>query len=493
MSINTLINELLNYGLRKDILSEEDFPYLANVLIDFFGEKEFTLEKTKVRGLVPILDDMVAYALKVNILENNDIVSIDNLKAKIVDFIIDRPKEVIRKFQEYYQDNPSKATDYLYKLSQDTNYIQTERIAQNIQWEYQTEYGIIHLTINLSKPEKDPRLIALSKMQNNNYPKCQLCRENEGYRGHLGYDARSNMRIIPLTLNNELWYFQYSPYSYFNEHAIVLNKEHIPMIINRDTFIKLLDFLDYFPEYFIGSNAGLPIVGGSILNHEHYQGGKYHFPIVDAKEKQMATINEVSISKVDWPLSTIRLRSPFRNKIIDLATYVLKTWQNYQNEELLIINSPEEIHNTITPISRKEGENYVFDLILRNNYTTEELPDGVFHPHSNLHHIKKENIGLIEAMGLGILPPRLKTEFELIARYLQGDEATLDDERLEKHREWIKELQSAYNSKYDVHKFILEETGKVFSNVLNDAGVFKMNEQGNIAFEDFIKQIIKSV
>lgn len=490
MKINDLINELLNYGLRKKILAAENYSYTANVLIDFFGEKEFSETDITPRDLDAILHDLTAYALSKGILKESDVVSVDNFQAKVVDFLIDKPQEVIRKFYAYYKQSPTLATDYLYELSQNTNYIQTKRIASNIKWKHQTEYGIIDLTINLAKPEKDPRLIALQKLSQSGYPKCQLCKENEGYRGHIGYDARSNMRIIPLKLNNEEWCFQYSPYSYFNEHCIALNKDHIPMIINRGTFIKLLDFLDYFPEYFIGSNAGLPVVGGSILNHEHYQGGKYHFPIEKAEAEYLGAAYGVEVYRVVWPLSTIRIRAKEREKLINFAERIFNAWQNYENQELLIVNSKADLHNTLTPIARKEGDTYVFDLILRNNYATEEYPDGVFHPHANLHHIKKENIGLIEAMGLGVLPPRLKAEFTLIARFLQGESAALNDERLAKHRHWIEEIQPRYHQQHDVMEFILEEAGKVFSAVLKDAGVFKLDEEGIKAFRDFINLVI---
>jgi UDPglucose--hexose-1-phosphate uridylyltransferase len=489
MKINYLLNELLTYCLEKGILEEVDYLYTVNTLIEFFNQKEFSKEKVKVRELDLILDDLALYAFNNGILKENDVVSLDNFKAKTIDFLIDRPKEVIRKFYKYYQEKPSKATEYLYQLSKDVNYIQTKRINQNLKWQHQTEYGNIHLTINLSKPEKDPRLIALQKQQKSGYPKCQLCPENEGYRGHIGYDGRSNMRIIPIKLNNEEWFFQYSPYSYFDEHSIVLNKEHIPMIINRETFVKLLDFLDYFPEYFIGSNAGLPIVGGSILNHEHYQSGKYRFPIEEAEAKLFASIDDVEVYSVKWPLSTVRIKSKNRENLIAFADKILHIWRKYENKDLLIVNNEDEIHNTITPISRKEAEFYVFDLILRNNYTTDELPDGVFHPHPSLHHIKKENIGLIEAMGLGILPARLKTEFELIGKYLQGDSKIAEDERIKKHWHWVEKIQIKYLGA-NTESFILEEAGKVFSEVLKDAGVFKMDEKGQMAFQEFLNLLI---
>ncbi|MFY9422468.1 MAG: UDP-glucose--hexose-1-phosphate uridylyltransferase [Bacilli bacterium] len=489
MRINALINELLAYALEKGILEEADYAYATNLLIDFFGEKGFTKEEIKARDLDAILDDLTAYALENGILGEDDIVSRDNFKAKTIDLLMDRPKEVIRKFHAFYKESPRKATDYLYKLSKDVNYIQTKRIAQNIKWKHGAEYGTIDLTINLSKPEKDPRLIALQKGQKSGYPKCHLCLENEGYRGHIGYDGRSNLRIIPLNLNSEPWFFQYSPYSYFEEHSIVLNKEHVPMVINRGTFIKLADFLDYFPEYFVGSNAELPIVGGSILNHEHYQSGRYRFPIEDAEAEFFRKAGDVEVYALRWPLSTVRIKSRNRESLIDYAAHILDAWREYENKDLLIVNSKEEPHNTITPISRKEEEFYVFDLILRNNHTTEDRPDGVFHPRQAFHHIKKENIGLIEAMGLGILPGRLKTEFDLIGRFLSGDEEAGRDERLKKHWHWVERIKDRYNPETDAAGFVLEEAGKVFSEVLKDAGVFKMDEEGQQAFREFLKSL----
>lgn len=489
MKINSLLNELLAYGLKKRILEEDDYPYATNLLLDLFREREFFPEEVQVREIDEILDDLTAYALARGILKEDDVVSRDNFKAKTIDLLMDRPKEIARKFYERFRESPHRATDYLYQLSKDVNYIQTKRIAQNIKWKHRTEYGTLHLTINLSKPEKDPRLIALQREKKSGYPKCQLCVENEGFRGDIGYDGRSNLRLVPLELGGERWFFQYSPYSYFEEHSIVLNKEHVPMVINRGTFIKLADFLDYFPEYFVGSNAGLPIVGGSILNHEHYQSGRYRFPIEDAEGDFFQETGGVEVMLLRWPLSTVRIRSKDRSALIDFAAHLLDAWQKYENKDLSIVNSREEPHNTITPIARKEGDSYIFDLILRNNYTTPERPDGVFHPRPEYHHIKKENIGLIEAMGLGILPGRLKTEFDLIARVLTGDEEVGKDERLLKHAHWIKELKGKFVPGADVNCFLLEEAGKVFSGVLKDAGVFKMDERGREAFKDFLRTL----
>lgn len=491
MNIMYLINELLDYGLSKKILNEQDFSYCANVLIDKFHINQFQRINTIPRFVDDILNDLAIYAYEIGIINSNDVVTLDNFKAKVIDVIIDKPSVVINKFYDLYKINPNNATDFLYQLSKDTNYIQTKRIAQNQHWTYETEYGKIELTINLSKPEKDPKLIALQKEQKTGYPLCQLCKENEGYRGHIGYDARSNMRIIPLTLNDEKWFFQYSPYSYFNEHSIVLNEKHIPMIINKNTFIKLIEFLDYFPEYFVGSNAGLPIVGGSILNHEHYQSGKYHFPIEIAKSEVINTWEDVEVYKVIWPLSTIRLKSTNKEQLISLANQILLSWQKYQNEELNLYNDENNIHHTVTPIARKENKKYVFDIILRSNYTNNQFPDGVFHPHPNLHHIKKENIGLIEAMGLAILPPRLKMELTLIENYLLGNEEIYKDPSLKKHLHWVDEIKKNYNSKVNVKEFILEEVAKEFSKVLQDSGVFKMNSKEQNIFLNFINNSIK--
>jgi len=456
-----------------------------------FNRKEFIAIDTPPRDLSLILDDLAHFAFHNHLIPSNDVVTMDNFKAAIMDAIMEKPQTVINRFQELYQQKPSLATDYLYQLSKDSNYIQTKRISQNVHWQEKLEYGELAMTINLSKPEKDPKLIALQKTnKSSSYPKCQLCVENEGYRGHLSYDARSNMRIIPITLNKEPWYFQYSPYSYFNEHAIVLHEEHKPMIVDGSTFRKLLDFLDLFPTYFIGSNAGLPIVGGSILNHEHYQAGKHHFPIEKAQASFVRRVGDVTVERLIWPLSTIRLLSPNKEQIITMATHILEKWQSYQNPALSLLNPSFGFHHTLTPIARLEQKQYVFDLILRSNYVNQEYPDGVFHPHPDCHHIKKENIGLIEAMGMGILPPRLKFELDLVGKVLQGKDELRRDEGLQKHADWLNYLQTIYDGKEDVQTFIYKQTGIVFSKALKDAGVFKMDEQGQTAFGEFINDCL---
>jgi UDPglucose--hexose-1-phosphate uridylyltransferase len=487
MDINYHINELLSYGLQKAIMSLHDYQYNANVLIALFNRKEFIKMETVKRDLELVLDDMAHFAFHAQIINGCDIVTLDNFKALIMDVIMDKPKTVINQFWDLHKKQPSDATNYLYQLAKDSNYIQTKRISANVLWQETVDYGELEMTINLSKPEKDPKLIALQKThKSTTYPKCQLCIENEGYRGNILYDARSNMRIIPVTLNNEPWFFQYSPYSYFNEHAIVLHQEHKPMIVDASTFKKLLDFLDLFPEYFIGSNAGLPIVGGSILNHEHFQAGKHSFPIEKAKAISMGTKNNVHLYRLIWPLSTIRLVSNDKQEIIKLANELLIHWQNYENRNLLLYNSPSDIHHTVTPIARKHKDNYIFDIILRSNYVNCEYPDGVFHPHPDCHHIKKENIGLIEAMGMGILPPRLKIEFDLLGKILEGHEEVLCDVRLHKHLDWLLQLKAKYDGKNPVQDFIKNQAGNVFSKALSDAGVFKMDDQGQEAFIKFI-------
>lgn len=491
MDLFKLINELINYAISKELIKEADYVYISNRLIGIFNEKEFKKEKINPRNLNLILSDLVKEAFNRNIISSNDIVSIDNFKAKIMDELLPKPSEVITKFWENYKKSPKNATDYLYSFAINSNYVQQERNLQNESWFYQTKYGLLGLTINLAKPEKDPKLIALAKEQSLSYPKCQLCIENEGYQGHIGYDSKANMRIIPITLNNEKWRFQYSPYSYYNEHSIVLNEEHVPMMVNVDTFIKLFDFLDLFPHYFVGSNAGLPIVGGSILSHEHYQSGRYHFPIEDAKVEFIGNYKSVKVNRLIWPMSTIRAISSSRSDLIEYAQNVLKLWHNYQNEELNIINTQINTHNTITPILRKKENEYEIDLVLRNNYTNDEYPDGVFHIHPKYYNLKKENIGLIEAMGLGILPPRLKYEFQLIEDILKGSKDKVNDPRLIVHKDWINELRKNYDSSIDPKTFIRFEAVKRFEKILECAGTFKQDKQSIIYFTDFIKETLK--
>jgi len=490
MNLDILINELIIYGINKQLIKDTDYNYVANRLIALYNEKSFIKLNVIPRQLHLILTDLANLAFEKKIIQSADVVTLDNFKAKIMDELLPKPSEVIAKFWSNYQISPKMATDYLYKLSIDANYVQAYRNLQNESWEYQTKYGVLQLTINLAKPEKDPKLIALQKSINFGYPKCQLCIENEGYQGHIGYDSKANMRIIPIVLNGEKWRFQYSPYSYYNEHSIVLNEEHVPMVINEATFKKLIAFLDLFPHYFIGSNAGLPIVGGSILSHEHYQAGYYHFPIEDAKEIFLGKYKSVDVYRLIWPMSTIRIKAKDKNELIEYASKILNSWQNYQNEKLSIINSKEELHNTITPIARKYNDMYVFDLVLRNNYTNAQYPDGVFHIHPEYYNIKKENIGLIEAMGLGILPPRLKKELLVIEEILKGKITKIDDSSMLLHKEWISELLENYDRNIEPAKYIRIEAVKRFQKMLECAAPFKQDDYSIECFNEFIKNVI---
>ncbi|MBP5599360.1 MAG: UDP-glucose--hexose-1-phosphate uridylyltransferase, partial [Lachnospiraceae bacterium] len=401
----------------------------------------------------------------------------------------------INKFNNLYKENPEKATNYFYKLSCDSDYIRRYRIKKDQKWITSTQYGDLDITINLSKPEKDPKAIAAAKlMKQSGYPKCLLCKENEGYAGRINHPARENHRIIPITINDSNWGFQYSPYVYYNEHCIVFNGEHVPMKIDKGTFKKLFDFVKQFPHYFVGSNADLPIVGGSILTHDHFQGGRYEFAMAKAKVEKEYTVKgfeDVKVGRVKWPMSVLRLSSTDSEKIIELADVILNKWRNYTDEDAFIYAfTDNEPHNTITPIARKRGENFELDLVLRNNITTEEHPLGVYHPHKELHHIKKENIGLIEVMGLAVLPARLNTEMaDLEKAYLEGKDIR-KDEVLSKHADWL----DTFKDKIDkdpskIHEIVQEEIGKVFSKVLEDAGVYKRDEKGLAAFDRFVNSI----
>lgn len=409
-----------------------------------------------------------------------------------------RPSEVINKFKKKYKHSEKEATDYFYKLSKNCDYIRTDRIAQNIVWKSKTQYGDIDITINLSKPEKDPRAIAAAKsLPQGNYPKCLLCKENVGYRGRLNHPARQNLRIIPLSLNNERWHLQYSPYSYYNEHCIVFSDKHEPMKITKKTFDRLLEFVEKFPHYFIGSNADLPIVGGSILTHDHYQGGSYEFAMNRAKDICKFNFNEIALSIVKWPLTVLRLKGKDRQKISDLANKLLEHWRNYTDEEAgVYAETNNEKHNTITPIARREKDLFVLDLVLRNNRTSEEHPDGIFHPHKELHHIKKENIGLIEVLGLAVLPARLKDEMEMLKPYLLGEKDNIyEDEVMKIHGDWCSEIIEKYSdiNKDNVDEIIKDEIGEVFTKVLEHCGVLKISDTKAIErYIDSLKLIINN-
>lgn len=446
--------------------------------------------------LEQILGGICDYAYEQGILEENSVGYRDLFDTKVMSLLVDRPSNVIRRFRALYQEDPKKATDYYYKFSQDTDYIRRYRIARDRKWTAPTQYGELDITINLSKPEKDPKAIAAARLaKQTSYPKCLLCRENEGYAGRLNHPARQNHRIIPVTINGSDWGFQYSPYVYYNEHCIVFNSQHTPMKIERATFAKLLDFVRQFPHYFVGSNADLPIVGGSILSHDHFQGGCYEFAMAKApveKELTFAGYEDVKAGIVKWPMSVIRISSADTERLIDLADKILLAWRGYTDEDAFIFAETDgEPHNTITPIARKRGSLYELDLVLRNNITTKEHPLGVYHPHAELHHIKKENIGLIEVMGLAVLPARLKDELEHLQTAILAGSDIRADEELAKHADWVDELKQKYGSftKETIGTVIRDEVGIVFMKVLEHAGVYKRTEQGQEAFLKFVEYV----
>lgn len=502
------IAKLIQYGLETGLIEREDAVYTANRVLELLEID--TLEEAAqaailsyepgkdsvVAELPEILGDICDYAYENKILEENTVGYRDLFDTKVMSLLVDRPSNIIRKFNELYQEDPKKATDFYYKLSQDTDYIRRYRIARDRKWVSPTEYGDLDITINLSKPEKDPKAIAAAKLAKQiSYPKCLLCVENEGYAGRLNHPARQNHRIIPVTINGSRWGFQYSPYVYYNEHCIVFNSQHIPMKIERATFAKLLDFVRQFPHYFVGSNADLPIVGGSILSHDHFQGGCYEFAMAKApieREVSFAGYEDVEAGIVKWPMSVIRLRCEDTDRLIDLADKILLAWRGYTDEAAFIYAETDgEPHNTITPIARKRNGKFELDLVLRNNITTKEHPLGVYHPHGELHHIKKENIGLIEVMGLAVLPARLKDELEhLKEAMLEGRDIT-GDEELGKHADWVEELKVKYGSfeRSTIDKVIEDEVGLVFSQVLEHAGVYKRTVEGQEAFGRFIDAV----
>ncbi|MDD7027561.1 MAG: UDP-glucose--hexose-1-phosphate uridylyltransferase [Lachnospiraceae bacterium] len=491
------IRQLVKYGLKEGLLEKEDEIYTINRLLELFGLDEMEEgDETGGMELEEILADMLDYAVQKGLMEDNSITCRDLFDTKIMGLLLPRPSEVIRRFWKLYEEeSPKAATDFYYKFSQDTDYIRRYRICRDQKWVTPTEYGDIDITINLSKPEKDPKAIAAARLaKQGGYPKCLLCMENEGYAGRINHPARQNHRIIPIEINGSKWGFQYSPYVYYNEHCIVFNSEHIPMKIEHATFCKLFDFVKQFPHYMVGSNADLPIVGGSILSHDHFQGGNYEFPMARAlveRTFEVKGFEDVKAGIVKWPMSVIRLSGPDTERIIALADWILDTWREYSDEEAFIYAYTEgEPHNTITPIARKRGENYEIDLVLRNNITTPEHPLGVYHPHAGLHHIKKENIGLIEVMGLAVLPARLKEEMEQLAEALLENKDIRTIEELEKHADWVEEfLPNHILTKENVMDILHEEIGKVFSQVLEDAGVYKRTQEGQKAFDRFIQTL----
>lgn len=499
MNINELISKLVKYGIDCELVNPLDKIYTINRLLMLLGLDEFEEVETEssTDELPDILGGMCDYALERGLIEEGSIARRDLFDTAIMGCLVPAPSTVISRFNELYKESPLKATDFFYKFSQDTDYIRRYRIIKDRKWVTETEYGDIDITINLSKPEKDPKAIAAAKlMKQSGYPKCLLCMENEGYAGRMNHPARENHRIIPVTIFGSRWGFQYSPYVYYNEHCIVFNGSHVPMKIDRNTFIKLFDFVKMFPHYFVGSNADLPIVGGSILSHDHFQGGHYDFAMAKAEVEfkyEIKGFEDVSVGRVKWPMSVLRLSGKDTERLIELADIILKKWREYSDEECFIYAyTDNEPHNTITPIARKRGETYELDLVLRNNITTKEHPLGVFHPHADLHHIKKENIGLIEVMGLAVLPARLKDEMELLKEAYRNNEDIRAHETLLGHADWFEKFKHRIDQNPDdIDKIIQDEIGKVFSKVLEDAGVYKRTSEGMAGFDRFVASINK--
>ena len=493
--IEQAIADLLGYALRTGLIEECDRVWAANRLLEALqldGWEE--PETVQDRPLEEILKDLLDWAVENGRIEEGT-TSRDLFDTELMGRLTPRPSQVIREFRSRYEESPETATDWYYTFSQDTDYIRRYRIAKDVKWVAPTAYGDLDITINLSKPEKDPRAIAAAKTApQGGYPKCQLCRENEGYAGRMNHPARQNHRIIPITIDGKDWFFQYSPYVYYNEHCIVFNGQHVPMKIDRSAFRKLLDFVKQFPHYFVGSNADLPIVGGSILSHDHFQGGRYTFAMERAPVEKAVTFpgfEDIECGIVKWPMSVIRLRSADDDRLVDLAEKILTTWRGYTDEAAFIFAETDgEPHNTITPIARMRDGKFELDLVLRNNITTEEYPLGVYHPHQELHHIKKENIGLIEVMGLAVLPSRLKGELADLADALAEGRDIRADEALEKHADWAEELRTRYTfTRENAMGILQKEVGAVFAQVLEHAGVYKCTPEGREAFLRFIHSV----
>ena len=496
MNISTLIRELVIYGRKTGLIEPTDETYTVNRLLELFGLNDHSPEDVKdSRPLDLILADMLDYAVSQGLIEDT-VTQRDLFDTKIMGLLTPPPSVIQKNFSDSYAVSPVKATDYYYDFAKNTNYIRTERIKKDLKWSTDTEFGVIDITINLSKPEKDPRdIIKAGQAKKSGYPACLLCRENEGYAGHISHPARQNHRIIPITLCGESYFLQYSPYVYYNEHCIIFNEQHIPMKIDRAVFHKLLDFVRQFPHYTAGSNADLPIVGGSILSHDHFQGGNYEFPMVRAayeREFELKGFPGVHAGRIKWPLSTIRLQGKDIDSLVDAADHILTSWRGYTDEDAFIYAYTSSTpHNTITPIARMRGDLYELDLVLRNNITTDEFPLGVYHPHQEYHHIKKENIGLIEVMGLAILPARLKSEMAALKEsILEGRDLTAD-EKTASHADWAREWMGRYDdiNKDNLDTIIRDEIALVFSHVLENAGVYKRDEKGFTAFDRFIESL----
>jgi UDPglucose--hexose-1-phosphate uridylyltransferase len=496
-NIETLLSKLVAYGTETGLIQQADTRYVYNCLLDLFHmdapEGDFPQVSVCEEDLEGILEGLLDHASERGLLPDNTITYRDLFDTRLMNTMVARPSEVVRNFFQLYATSPQAATAYFYKLSCDSNYIRRYRVAKDMKWKTSTPYGEIDITINLSKPEKDPKAIAAAKLQaQTGYPLCLLCKENEGYAGRVNHPARQNHRIIPLTLDGDPWFMQYSPYVYYNEHCIVFSASHSPMVICKKTFRLLFDFVRQFPHYILGSNADLPIVGGSILSHEHFQGGCYRFAMNDAPLRQkfkVAGFEDISCGIVKWPMSVIRLTGKDTDRMTALASHILNEWRTYTDEEAFIFSETDgEKHNTITPIVFKNGEDFVLDLVLRNNITTEEHPLGVYHPHAELHHIKKENIGLIEVMGLAVLPARLKWEMERVAEAILAGENVAEIPEIASHAEWVKDILSRHEdhiTRETIMDILRDEIGITFAEVLSHAGVYKDLS----AFLRFVKHI----
>lgn len=494
--INLEIRKLVDYGINKSLISERDRVYSTNKLLEVLELNSYdeTIEYIyEEESVEDILDRINKWAVENKLVNNNSIQLLDLFDTSVISQLIQMPSVIEDKFYHEYTKSPKNATKYYYHFAKNSNYIREKRVAKDIKWKYPTEYGTLDITINLSKPEKDPRLISEAKITNtSNYPKCLLCIENEGYKGGMYQPAKGNHRVIGIKLAGEKWYMQYSPYVYYNEHCILFKGKHEPMKISKTTFRRLLDFTYLFPHYFIGSNAGLPIVGGSILSHEHYQGGNYSFAMSKAKEiNNIKLKNGIDASTLNWPMNVIRLKGKNKNMLVNTAYKIFTRWQEYSDPSVEIYSHTEGIeHNTITPIARFRDEKYELDIVLRNNITTTDRPYGLYHPREEYHNIKKENIGLIEAMGLAVLPSRLKTEMETLKEFiLKNDiEGIINHKDLNKHSNFAKKiLVNNKINRHNISEIINNEIGEVFLNVLKDAGVFKSDVSGKAAFEKCIE------
>ena len=495
--IDTAVSKLAAYALRTGLIEACEYTWAINTILDVLKLDSYTDpgQDWDDIDLAAVLDELLDDAYARGILAENSVVYRDLFDTELMGRLAPRPAQVIEKFQTLYREDPKKATDWYYQFSQDTNYIRRDRIAKDMQWKTDTEYGEIDITINLSKPEKDPKAIAAARdLPASSYPRCQLCAENEGYAGRVNHPARQNHRIIPITIHNSPWFLQYSPYVYYNEHCICLNSEHTPMKIDRACFGKLLDFVDQFPHYFVGSNADLPIVGGSILAHDHFQGGRYTFAMAKAPIETPFTIpgfEDVTAGIVKWPMSVVRISAEDPQRLVDLADRILTAWRGYTDEAAVIYAETDGTpHNTITPIARKRDGKFELDLVLRNNLTTAEHPLGLYHPHAELHHIKKENIGLIEVMGLAVLPARLKAELAAVADALVSGADLRTNELTAKHADWAEGFMDKHTiTRENALDIVQKETGLVFAQVLEHAGVYKRNPEGKDAFLRFLHSL----